>query len=36
MISLRRLDDRPLTAVTAWLRRQPGARITSGPVSTPA
>jgi membrane-associated phospholipid phosphatase len=27
---------RPLTAVTAWLRRQPGVRAAFGPVSTPA
>jgi membrane-associated phospholipid phosphatase len=27
---------RPLTAVTAWLRRQPGVRTAFGPVSTPA
>ena len=27
---------RPLIAVTAWLRRQPGVRSAFGPVSTPA
>jgi membrane-associated phospholipid phosphatase len=27
---------RPLTAVTAWLRRQPGVRTAFGPASTPA